>query len=85
MTGLQTSFDVAGREIEAREKAKLPKSHGEKRNEVGAAPRWWTMAARARRAADWVSPKDHLLLLRLAEEYEARAKLAEDEAAPSQG
>ena len=42
------------------------------------ARRWRNLAARARRAAGWVGVRDEALLTRLAEEYEARAKQAED-------
>jgi hypothetical protein len=45
--------------------------------DVGDARRWRNLAARARRAAGWVSVRDEALLTRLAEEYEARAKRAE--------
>jgi hypothetical protein len=45
---------------------------------VGDARRWRNLAARARRAAGWVSVRDEALLTRLAEEYEARAERAED-------
>lgn len=44
------------------------------------ARRWRNLAARARRAAGWVNIRDEALLTRLAEEYEARAKHAEDRA-----
>ena len=46
--------------------------------DVGDARRWRNLAARARRAAGWVSVRDEALLTRLAEEYEARAERAED-------
>jgi hypothetical protein len=45
---------------------------------VGDARRWRDLAARARRAAGWVSVRDEALLTSLAEEYEARAQRAED-------
>lgn len=45
---------------------------------VSDARRWRNLAARARRAAGWVGVRDEALLTRLAEEYEARARLAED-------
>ena len=44
------------------------------------ARRWRNLAARARRAAGWVNIRDEPLLTRLAEEYEARARHAEDRA-----
>jgi len=47
--------------------------------DVGDARRWRNLAARARRAAGWVSVRDEALLTRLAEEYEGRAKRAEDQ------
>jgi hypothetical protein len=46
--------------------------------DVGDARRWRNLAARARRAAGWVSVRDEALLTRLADEYEARAKRVED-------
>jgi hypothetical protein len=46
--------------------------------DVADARRWRNLAARARRAAGWVGVRDEALLTRLAEEYEARARLAED-------
>ena len=72
-----TEEDLTGSGRETRGRAQLRAAANDNATAADAR-RWRNLAARARRAAGWVSVKDEALLTRLAEEYEARAKRAED-------
>jgi len=69
----------SGRETSSRAPQLRAAANDKADADVGDARRWRNLAARARRAAGWVSVRDEALLTRLAEDYEARAKRAEDQ------
>jgi hypothetical protein len=50
------------------------------RDSSGSSRSWLELAARARNLAQWIDPQHRAVLLKLAEEYEARARRAGDKA-----